>query len=160
MSLGHNELNWGRVMHICVNELTIIGSDNGLLPGCVKPLSDTDGLLLIGNLGTNFSEILNEIYIFVQDNGFENVVCKMLAILSQPLCVNIKQITPMGCVIYNNDFWQLCIILILNTGCSYPLVHNGLMMIWWLWMRILIDLTLMRYQWLLLLTWFNFNPSM
>ena len=26
--------HWGRVTHICVNKLTIIGSDNGLSPGC------------------------------------------------------------------------------------------------------------------------------
>ena len=25
--------HWGRVTHICVNELTTIGSDNGLSPG-------------------------------------------------------------------------------------------------------------------------------
>ena len=29
ISLTH----WGRVTHICVNKLTIIGSDNGLSPG-------------------------------------------------------------------------------------------------------------------------------
>ena len=32
---------WGRVTHICVNKLTIIGSDNGLSPGRrAKPLSE------------------------------------------------------------------------------------------------------------------------
>ena len=33
--------HWGRVMHICVNKLTIIGSDNGLLPAGAKQLSET-----------------------------------------------------------------------------------------------------------------------
>ena len=34
VSLGLNELtHWGRVTHICVSKLTIIGSDNGLSPG-------------------------------------------------------------------------------------------------------------------------------
>ena len=54
--------HWGRVMHICVNKLTIIGSDNGLLPGRRQAIIWTNnGILLTGPLGTNFSEILIEI---------------------------------------------------------------------------------------------------
>ena len=30
--------HWGRVTHICVSELTIIGSDNGLSPGRRKAI--------------------------------------------------------------------------------------------------------------------------
>ena len=34
VSLGLNELtHWGRVTHICISKLTIIGSDNGSSPG-------------------------------------------------------------------------------------------------------------------------------
>ena len=51
--------HWGRVKHICVNKLTIIGSDNGLLHGQRQAIIWTNaGILLIGPLGTNFSEIL------------------------------------------------------------------------------------------------------
>ena len=54
--------HWGRVMHICFGNLTIIGSDNGLAPGPHQAIIWTDaGILLIGPLGTNFSEILIEI---------------------------------------------------------------------------------------------------
>ena len=54
--------HWGRVAYICVNKLTIIGSDNGLLPGGSQAIIWTNaGILLIGPLGTNFSEILIEI---------------------------------------------------------------------------------------------------
>ena len=54
--------HWGGVMHICVNKLTIIGSDNGLSPGRRQAIIWTNaGILLIGPLGTNFSEILIEI---------------------------------------------------------------------------------------------------
>ena len=54
--------HWGRVTHICVNKLTIIGSDNGLSPGRRQAIIWTNaGILLIGPLGTNFSEILIEI---------------------------------------------------------------------------------------------------
>ena len=50
---------WGRVTHICVGKLTIVGSDNGLSPGRRQAIILTNaGILLIGPLGTNFSEIL------------------------------------------------------------------------------------------------------
>ena len=44
--------------HICVSKLAIIGSDNGLSPGRRQAVICTNaGMLLIGPLGTNFSEI-------------------------------------------------------------------------------------------------------
>ena len=56
---------WGRVTHICVGKLTIIGSDNGLSPERRQAIIWTNaGILLIGPLGTNFSEILMEIQTF------------------------------------------------------------------------------------------------
>ena len=55
----------GRVKHICVGNLTIIGSDNGLLPGRRQAIIWTNaGMLLIGLLGTNSSQILIEIRTF------------------------------------------------------------------------------------------------
>ena len=51
--------------HICASELNIIGSDNGLSPGRRQAIIGTNaGILLIGPLGTNFSEILIEIQTF------------------------------------------------------------------------------------------------
>ena len=53
---GHRQLfaniiiltHWGRVTHICVSELTVIGSDNGLSPGRRQAIIWTnDGILLI-----------------------------------------------------------------------------------------------------------------
>ena len=50
---------------IYVSKLTIIGSDNGLSPGrCQATTSTNAGIVLIGFVGTNFSEILIEIYTF------------------------------------------------------------------------------------------------
>ena len=50
--------HWGRVTHICVGELTIIVSDNGLSSGRRQAIIGTNvGILLIGPHGTNFSEI-------------------------------------------------------------------------------------------------------
>ena len=55
----------GRETHICVGNLTIIGSDNGLSPGWRQAIIGTNVvILLIGTLGTNFSEIWIEMYIF------------------------------------------------------------------------------------------------
>ena len=52
-------------MHKCVGNLTIIGLDNGLLPGRRQAIICTnDGILLIRTLGKNFSEILSEIHSF------------------------------------------------------------------------------------------------
>ena len=49
----------------CVSKLTIIGSDNGLSPDRRQAIIWTNaGLLLIGPVGTNFSEILIEILAF------------------------------------------------------------------------------------------------
>ena len=57
-SLTHS----GRVTHICVGKQTIIGSNNGLSPERRQALIWTNaGILWIGPLGTNFSEILIEI---------------------------------------------------------------------------------------------------
>ena len=51
--------------YICVGKLTIIGSDNGLLPQRRQAIIWTNtGILLIGPLGTNFSEILIRIQAF------------------------------------------------------------------------------------------------
>ena len=54
------------------------------------------GILLIGPLGTNFSEILIKILTFsfkklnhvIQENAFESVICETAAILSRPQWVN------------------------------------------------------------------------
>ena len=57
--------HWGRVLHICVGKLNVIGSDNGLSPERRQAIIWTNaGVLLIGPLVTNFSEILIEILTF------------------------------------------------------------------------------------------------
>ena len=50
--------HWGWVTHICVGNLTIIGSENGLSPGRRQVSIWTNaGILLIGPSGTAFSKI-------------------------------------------------------------------------------------------------------
>ena len=66
--------HWGRVTHICVGKLTTIDSDIGLSPGRRQAIIWTNvGMLLIGPLGTNFSEILIGIQIF----SFKKIHLKM-----------------------------------------------------------------------------------
>ena len=71
--------HWGRVTHICVSKLTIIDSENGLSPDRRQAIIWTNaGILLIGPLGTNFSEIFNRNPdIVFQENTLESAVCKM-----------------------------------------------------------------------------------
>ena len=83
--------HWGRVTHICVGKLTIIGSDNGLSPGRRQAIISSNArFLLIGPFGTKFNFNQNP-YIFIQENAFQNVVWKMAAILSRPQCVIKRQ---------------------------------------------------------------------
>ena len=50
---------------MCVNKLSIIGSDNGLPPGQRQAIIWTNaGILLIEPLGTNLNEILIGMYAF------------------------------------------------------------------------------------------------
>ena len=83
--------HWGRATHICVSKLIIIASDNGLSPGrCQAIIWNNAGILSVGLLGTNFSEILHLQWnsdIFFQENALESVVCEMAAMLSWPQCV-------------------------------------------------------------------------
>ena len=76
--------HWGRVTHICVGKLTIIGSDNGLSPGRRQAIIWTSaGVLLIGPLGTNFSEILTGIQTF----SFKKMHLKMSSGKLRPFCL-------------------------------------------------------------------------
>ena len=81
--------HWGWLTHICISKLNIIGSDNGLSPDRHQAIIWTiAGLLLIGPLGKNFSEILIEILTF-SENAFESVIWETATILSQPQCVKL-----------------------------------------------------------------------
>ena len=74
----------GRVTHICVSKLTIIGSDNGLSPGWRQAIIWTNaGILLTRTLETNFSEILSKIRAL----SFKKMELKMSS-AKWPQCVN------------------------------------------------------------------------
>ena len=79
--------HWGRVTHICVNKLSILGSDNGLAPTrhYLKQCWIIFNCTLRNKLQWNFNRNSN---IFIHENAFESVVCEMAFILSRPQCVN------------------------------------------------------------------------
>ena len=85
--------------HISVGNLTIIGSDNGLSPGRRQAIIWTnDGILLIGPLGTNFSEILINIITFSfkkmlskVSSGKRRPSCLGLNVLNKPNPIHLKQ---------------------------------------------------------------------
>ena len=55
-------IHWSRVTHICIGDLIIIGSDDGLSPGRRQTIIWTNvGILSFWHLGTNFNDILFEI---------------------------------------------------------------------------------------------------
>ena len=85
---------WGRVMHICIRNLTIIGSDNGLSPGRPQAIiwTNTD-ISSIGPLWTNFSEILIAIHTFLfKKMHLTMSSANIAAILSRPQCVNLRRL--------------------------------------------------------------------
>ena len=112
--------HWGRVMHICISKLTINASDNGLSPGrCQAIIWNNAGILSIGPLGTNFSEILIAILIFC----FKKMRLKVSSAKWRPFCLGLNvlswnylelQLAVMGvggdpsgysmCVSYTQDF--------------------------------------------------------
>ena len=89
---GDNELiHWGRVTHICVGNLTIIGPDNGLSPGRRQAIIWSNaGILWIGPWGTNFSEIL----IGIHTISFKKIHFKMSFGKWQPSCFGLNVLMP------------------------------------------------------------------
>ena len=117
--------HWGRVTHICVVNLTIIGSDNGLSPGWRQAIIQTNaGILLIGPLGASFSEIL----IGIQTFSFKKMLLKMSSAKWRPfcLCLNVlkKQsgtvtLTKIMCLYFNFVCWLIKFALV-----GLPVMNN------------------------------------
>ena len=73
--------------HVCVSKLTTIGSDNGLSPGRHQAIIWTNaGILSIGPLAINFSEILIEIQIF----SFKQMYLKLSSAKWRPLRLGLN----------------------------------------------------------------------
>ena len=96
--MGKTLTHWGRLTHICVSKLIIVGSDNGLSPGRRQTIIWTNaGIVLIGPLGTNFSEIIIEIHAF----SFMKMHLNMSFGKRRPFCLGLNVLTtktPRQCV--------------------------------------------------------------
>ena len=100
---AHEFTHWVQVTHICVSDLTIIGSDNGLSPGrCQAIIRTNAGILLIRPWGTNFSEILIKILIF----SFEKMHLKVSSAKRRPFCLglNVLKVNLPNFVLLFRDF--------------------------------------------------------
>ena len=86
-SESQNLTHWGRVTHICVFDLTIIGSDNSLSPGRQQAIIRTNArILLFRPLGTHFSEIL----IGIQAFSFTKMYVNMSSTKWHPFCLSLN----------------------------------------------------------------------
>ena len=100
--------HWGWVTHICVSKLTIIASDNGLSPGRHQAIIWTNaGILLIGTLGTNFSEISIKILTF----SFTKMRSKVSSAKWRTSCLSLNEL---------NTFCEIWIWWVLSSSvlCS------------------------------------------
>ena len=98
--------HWGRVTHLCISKLTIIGSDNGLSPGrCQAIIWTNAGILLIEPLGTNFSEILIETHTF----SFKKMRLKISTGKRRPFCLGLNVLIASGLQleIKHRGVWRL-----------------------------------------------------
>ena len=90
MAKGTVLTHWGRVTHICVGRPTIIGSDNGLSPERRQAIIWTNaGILFIGSLGTNFTEISFEILAF----SFTKMRLKVSSAKRRSFCLGLNVLT-------------------------------------------------------------------
>ena len=101
--------HWGRVTHTCISKLTIIGSDNGLLPDWCQAIIWTNaGILSIEPSGTKLSDILIAIHIF----SFKKMYLKMSSGKWRPCCLGLNEVNPVD--ITENSAKQLPFRLDLN----------------------------------------------
>ena len=86
-----HKIHINSLTHRWLGNLTIIGSDNGLSPGRRQAIIWTNaGILLIGPLGTNLSEILIKIYACL----FKKMHWKMPYGKWQSFCLSLNVLTP------------------------------------------------------------------
>ena len=96
---------------MCVGKLTIFGSDNGLSPGQRQAIILTNaGILLIGPLGTNVSEILIATEAFL----FKTMHLKISSAKWRPFCLGLNVLNTQ--FIYHSWMVNLTCSISLDTG--------------------------------------------
>ena len=108
--------HWGWVTYICVGNVTIIGPDNGVSPGQRQAIIWTNaGILLIGPLGTNLSEI--------HTFWFKKMRFKLSSGKWRPFCLRLNVLTQWGLVVH---IWfnELSHLLFQLMTCSLHKIWN------------------------------------
>ena len=106
---------WGRRTHICLSKLTIIGS-----LGRRQAITWTNaGILLIGPLGTNFSEII----IRIQTFSFKKLRLKMASAKSRPFCLSLNLLNWCYC----------CTVFVMWNERAGQLAAGGTVSVWMWW---------------------------
>ena len=101
--------------HICVVKQTTIGSDNGLSPGRRQVIILTNaGILLIGSLGTNLSQIL----IGIQAFSFKKMHLKMSSAKWRPFCLglNVLTVNPVDVIrqqLHRRESWEFSLLILM-----------------------------------------------
>ena len=127
MSRTNHSTQWGRMTHVCVGNLTTIGSDNGLSPGRRQAITWANvGILLIGPIGTNFNKMLFEIHTF----SFKKIHLKLSSGKWQPFCLGLNMLRlvskPSSEKIYSFALCTKAFVLLLRSPYS-----DDMMQIWW-----------------------------
>ena len=102
--------HWGQVTHICVSNIIIIGSENGLSPfRCQAIIWTNGGILLIRRSGTYLSEMVIKSHTF----SFKKMHLKMSSGKWRPSCLCLKVLNNGKCietVPYDVDICHLILI--------------------------------------------------
>ena len=118
--------HWGRVTHICISKIIMIGSDNGLLSGRRQAIIWTNAGIL---LGTNFNEILSEILTF----SFKKIRLNVLSAKWQPFCLGLNVLNLIMEHFLAYDRQQYDNLSILICPCTMTSISKAI------WCRILIS---------------------
>ena len=126
--------------HICVSDLTIIGSDNGLSPGRRQAIIRTNaGILLKRPLGTNFSEILIKILLF----SFKKMHLKVSSAKRRPFCLGLNVLRSGAWVPLNSFWFFLCFFF------PFFVCLNEVMYHWYKYCQEYVQVLCTRYFWAL-----------
>ena len=115
--------HWGWVTHICVDNLTLIGLDNGLLPcQCQAIIWTNAGILLIRPLGTNLSEILIEIYTF----SFKKMHLKVSSPKWRSFCLglNVLKKSPGDIMLTRWSLYNMATMSQTTFSCSFSCMKS------------------------------------
>ena len=119
----HVLTHWSWVTHICIGNLTIIGSENGFPPGWRQAIIWTnDWILLIKSFGTNFSDIFNKIYIFL----FRKMHLNMSSANWQPFCLGLNALIVIvaGCRCLGTRHCLISALITLRPGQMAAISHT------------------------------------